>query len=340
MQDGAVTRQHTDFARAFATGSRFRDPTDDTIWTVEVHAVGHLDVPTGGLAISDPGYLQHQQPDLLDVEVLTGRWPCEVAVANGTVAAMRVRFGAAPARAWAPAKLTEDGRLWGFGVDSGLIAIFDARAMVAAHQVDATVDPVFMASSAPSALVVSLPAGPELFVSRAGKGDGAYPAWWGVDDDGARVELVVEFDVLLYATSRSFDIPLGELPAVGPVLDPGLAMDGIAMEVVSGEDVEGPLDIWSRLSPEQLAHLPEGHRARRHDDRAVALAVRTAGSSATSFDLALVDDAGERVYYEGGGSKLVVGDEHTYSWRADPALERAASLRVLLRDGPFPMPPA
>src|SRR2546427_272958 len=76
-----------------------------------------------------------------------------------------------------------------FGVDSGLISVFD-RALLERLGGAAVLDAVpAMADQIPpdamQARIVPAPGLTSVFVCQAGKGDGAYLGWWGLGDDGS-----------------------------------------------------------------------------------------------------------------------------------------------------------
>ena len=329
--------EHTDFARAFTSGARFLDPTDGRTWEVDVVAVGDLSFPTGRVAISDPGYLLFDtHPDVLDRIVPPGRWPCDISIVGGTVAAMRVRFADGPAVRWEPARLRDDGELYGFGVDGGMMTVFDADALE--HSTGEQLEQVLDADPPRDARVFKLRPGAEYFVSWSGKGDGGYPAWWGLTAGGAPAELIVEFDVLVYTTTTTFELPLSSLPPDGPVLDPQLAMEGISVEVVSPDEVLTP-SIWD-VPDHILERMTEQRRRQFTDPEPIAMALRVSSGGRTVASLSVLDATGAQQPHSTSGAVHVSGDATTYYWTQQPAFDGATTLQVAVRKGPFPMPPA
>ena len=191
--------RRTDFVVAFGppctlvdyAGSRFRTRVD---------AVGSLSLPSGTLAVGD-------------ILVSMGRATCptgplpegphavEVAIAevldNGDErsAAARIRFGTAPAVRWIEADA-------GAGVDSGTAGFLDGGDVERWLPLEADGDALIAALEASDRQgTCSVAAGtfggiPTVAFS-SGWGDGCYEGWWGLSEDGAVVEFVLDFDVLV-----------------------------------------------------------------------------------------------------------------------------------------------
>ena len=176
---------------------------------------------TGLLAAHDFGLVQHDLAPL-DRRVPAGSYPVEVARdASGTNVALRMLFAEAPVATRVPARRV--GGSHEVGVDAANVALMDFAGIGAssiasaeeAHQDHAGTDGVF-----------ALPgSGAQVAMTTSGLGDGAYPAFWGLSQDGTLVDLVVDFLVAVEDVISTVTLPLQP----GPVDDPGLA--DLAFEV-------------------------------------------------------------------------------------------------------------
>lgn len=89
------------------------------------------------------------------------------------------------------------GAFFGFGVDGGQAFIADAEAVALATADDAAIDE--FGDDAPQFVVrTGLDHPANVFICWSGAGDGAYPTWFGRDDDGQIASIVVDF--LLFGT--------------------------------------------------------------------------------------------------------------------------------------------
>lgn len=206
---------HSPFAAAFTPGARFAQEQGGTV-TVRVREIGRLVVPTGRIVVADPFTMDFADPPApLSRTGPTGVFPIELAVArfehgDERVACARVRFAEAPAVRWEPAGFERDGQVGWYGVDSGTGCFFDeaARGVVddataaewsAAHEsrrVDTWAWHVADVGAANVAMFSS------------GWGDGLYCTYWGLAADGAVVELVTDFEVLVGPLWERVELPL------------------------------------------------------------------------------------------------------------------------------------
>jgi hypothetical protein len=255
-----------------------------------------------------------------------GRYPVDVALRSWTapdgterlasiIAAARLRFGSEPAVSYVPVRPAAGGEEPAvFGVDSGLISVFD-RSLLERLGGAAILDAVpAMADQIPpaevQARIVPAPGLASIFVCQAGKGDGAYLAWWGLAEDGAVVELVVDFGELIETDWRVVELP-AEVFRGGPArLKLALAGTGVELEPVPAESIGAPIH-WA---------APDEVRAFR----------RPAGSR---WHLSLLDADGTWI----GGSgltQLFPGPE--FEWVKKEELERAATVRIRIPEGTRP----
>ncbi|MFG2574490.1 DUF4241 domain-containing protein [Streptomyces sp. NPDC048481] len=179
----------------FSPGTR--DTRDGTV-AVEPVDAGSLRIPSGRLAVSDPGWISEPRT----VAVPPGEYPVTLSLSRtphrAEVAAARVTFLDAPPRAWEMALrpredlgLLAEGEFYGVGVDTGTVAFMDATRTVTEEELD---EKVFLPLD--EAFTVELPGTepePNLIAFRAGRGDGSYPVWIGRTDDGQIGCVVVDF---------------------------------------------------------------------------------------------------------------------------------------------------
>jgi hypothetical protein len=314
---------HTDFRRAFISGSTFWDPDRDMTLKVGVLRVGEISFPTGLVAISDPSFVDDRDCTVLRRRAPVGRWPAEVAVVRdaaraadggGTVAAMRVRFGQQAAAKWAPAIPDDTGGALAIGVDAGRIAVFDRRVL---ERVTPDMFSAACFDTGSPASVMEFPRTSEVFVSDSGMGDGAYPAWWGMTESDELVEIVVDFSVLVRAPTWSISVPVDILRDLGPVLDPELAIAGVAMEVIDADDVKGQ---WTW----DFSTFPEEGRP-HYEPPAIGLALRVKGRIGR---LTLLD--GDDQPAGVNPAMIGAGDDgfRTEFWADDPRVAAARTLTL------------
>jgi hypothetical protein len=260
-----------DFVRAFGTPAIFWDGEAGHRVTTQPRAVGEIDLPTGRIAIHDPGY--EFAPVRLDRDVPPGRYPVDLALRSWTapdgtekpaaiIAAARVRFSEIPARSHAPVRSAAGGDDAAvFGVDSGLIAVFD-RSLVDRLGGAAILDAVPATGDelplhAVQARIVPAPGLSSIFVCQAGKGDGAYLAWWGLDDEGVAVELVVDFGELVESAWRVVELPAEAFRGGAARLKLALAGTGVELEPVPVASIGYPV-AWAAPEAIRAFRRPPG----------------------------------------------------------------------------------
>lgn len=162
--------------------------------TTAVERVGVLRLRSGVIDVRDLGY------DIYDFAVIArrvppGDYPVDIVTAFGRVAAVRVVFRDVPCAGFRTAECTAGGHV--VGVDAGNVAIVDAEALAKtrARRKSRLFDELF-ARSDPHAAMLPLVDKDEGVIVSSGFGDGGYPVYFGVDDAGAPVCLIVDFLVV------------------------------------------------------------------------------------------------------------------------------------------------
>ncbi|HEY0585748.1 MAG TPA: DUF4241 domain-containing protein [Pseudoduganella sp.] len=176
----------------FVPGRQVRLDDDESV--IEVRPVGKLNVPSGRLVVGDLGY----DADVLGVlgqPVPPGEYPAEVSMAFGRIAALRVRFLDKAVERWLPADHNcYDSPNYVVGVDAGNVAIMDLDAVLAVKSRDKERAFEAYAENAQQRYsMLSLVHSNDAVISDSGFGDGGYPFYWGVGEDGRPAVLVVEF---------------------------------------------------------------------------------------------------------------------------------------------------
>jgi hypothetical protein len=241
-----------DFRRAFDGPAVFWDPErEERILTVP-HEVGPVELPTGRLAIYDPGY--EFAPDPLDRDVPPGAHFVDLALRSwrnqdgsvappGLIAAVRVALRPGRAERFVPVRSALRGRDLDIGVDSGLVAIFD-RELLPALGGAAILDAMPETSTGTAAGTLEAAVWPaaagSVFVCTAGMGDGGYRAWWGESADGEAVELIVDFGLLAYSLWRTVERPAATLLASAARIRLAFAGTGLELEPVPRESIDVP----------------------------------------------------------------------------------------------------
>jgi hypothetical protein len=216
---------HADYNIIFSAGV-----VDDM--PVERVRLTELYVPTGRIVVTDPLVV----PDLLPLArgVSPGTYPVDLYIAatpasGPRIAVATLTFGESVATKYELAlrgrenitELKEEGDYFGFPVDSGLGAFYDAETSKlyngfierfyaedpAKNIYDHYLAPLFKANARRPDdvndpgdwLDFHLPNSSRHNVAmfQSGYGDGVYPAYWGVDSSGNAVNLVIDFHVLL-----------------------------------------------------------------------------------------------------------------------------------------------
>lgn len=188
-------------AETFTPGTRFALPGGGGEVVVETHAAGTLRMPTGSLTVADPYDVAETTPFVVTVE--PGEYPVDVSLARFVSepehvrpAAVRLTVRPGPVASWEMALVPgqdplflSEGRLYGFGVESGLACLVDADVGAVLAQEVVGRDGEFAEVTAPDT------AG-NMIVCHAGWGDGYYPTWLGRTTAGEPAAFVIDFRVL------------------------------------------------------------------------------------------------------------------------------------------------
>lgn len=196
---------------------------------VEIH-IGDVNLPTGSIIAADPFFTAEQRPFSRTVE--PDKYPVNIYVAQADqlhhrIGYAKIKFRAEEATRWVLAltdDLTQDeldeleeDEFYGFPVESGLAAFLDAET---AQQFTEKIDTLlelnpesnyyddvlateFMEYSGKNNFSrelgdwndhrISDDSDNNVIMFASGWGDGYYPAYWGLNDDGDAVELVIDF---------------------------------------------------------------------------------------------------------------------------------------------------
>lgn len=196
---------------------------------VEIH-IGELNLPTGRIIAADPFFTDAQQPFARTVE--PDKYPVFIYMAeidehHHRVAYAKIKFRPEPAKKWILA-VTEDltheelndlgeDEFYGFPVESGLAAFLDAETNEAltakmerlqdekpeSNYYDDELAEEFREYSGKNQFSRALgdwnnhypdkESDNNVIMFASGWGDGYYPAYWGLNDDGETIELVIDF---------------------------------------------------------------------------------------------------------------------------------------------------
>lgn len=196
---------------------------------VEIH-IGDVNLPTGRIIASDPFFTDGQQP--FSRTVVPDKYPVYIHVAeidklHHRIAYAKIKFRPEEATKWILAltdDLTEEelkdlgeDEFYGFPVESGLAAFLDEETNAQfiakmdaleesqpdANYYDEVLAEEFRKYSGKNTFSrelgdwndhhVSEDSDNNLIMFASGWGDGYYPAYWGLNDNGDTVELVIDF---------------------------------------------------------------------------------------------------------------------------------------------------
>lgn len=196
---------------------------------VEIH-VGDLNLPTGKIIAADPFFTYDQRP--FKRTVLPDKYPVYVYVTeideeHFRIAYAKIKFRSKDASKWVLAitdditkeemdELTDD-EFFGFPVDSGLACFLDEETNAAlnakmdalqekdpeANYYDEVLADEFKVYSSKNKFSRELgdwndhrpdrESDNNVIMFASGWGDGYYPAYWGLDENGETIELVIDF---------------------------------------------------------------------------------------------------------------------------------------------------
>lgn len=161
---------------------------------VVLKELGTLQVTTGVLGILDFAYnIYNFQP--LHRKVKAGSYPVQAVMIYNRVAGVRIRFNPQeqPIK-WYAANTPKGNGV--YGVDAGNLAIFDVDSLLKLSQLQK--EKIFMAwCNLAQPQLVSLVTNNDCLITPSGFGDGAYPAFWGVNAKDEIVSLYIDFMILI-----------------------------------------------------------------------------------------------------------------------------------------------
>lgn len=220
-----------DVAGLFAQGRQVT-PFGETV-PLEVVDLGELTCGSGVLTVRDFGYGDFALAPLVR-RLRAGTYRVEVSTVAGTNVALRLLVSEAPAVSWHPAEVTGGSNI--IGVDAGNVAILDLATLVRceAQRVEELFQEQSLRLLDTAGTVFSLTGEVnDAVMVTSGYGDGAYPCYWGVAEDGTIASLVVDFLVLAEDRFRVFDVPW----RLGKVSTPELADHDIEVTADGGSFV-------------------------------------------------------------------------------------------------------
>ncbi len=314
-----------DFRRAFDGPAAFWDPERQERILTEPRDVGSLTLPSGRIAIHDPGY--EPAPDPLDRDVPAGAYPVDLALRSwtgddgvyyqpGLIAAVRVTLRPGSPGRFVPVRSALRGEPLDVGVDSGLVSIFD-RVLLPALAGAAILDAMPETSTGTPAGAIEAAIWPAstggVFVCTAGMGDGGHRAWWGEDADGQAVELIVDFGLLEHSIWRTVERPAVTLLESAARVRLAFAGTGLELEPVPAESMGVPYR-WLPAEAQVAFRRPAGPQ----------------------WEFSLLDADGAWVGSP-GRAELRPGPWFEVFDRAQ--IERAAIVRVRIHEGTAPHEP-
>lgn len=325
-----MSETHVDFRHAFTDGARFAVvPGGDAASerTVRTVHVGELEVSSGRIAVSDSAWLH--EPDalrLLAGEMLLGTYSVDlcfvpVPTSGDHVALARLRKTDArdPVR-WTPVR---DPAL---SVE-GYFTLFDILS-VPEHTLRPAL-PSFVADSMldHSSRLLDIPSAGKIL---AVHGLGSLQFWWGLDEEQAIIELVVDFGPLWTAVwSKEVLVPIEALRDQGEV-----DAAGATLRIASPGEVPGPWTnpLWNefaeRMPPELRKNFPA---LSQKPDIDLALCITTDEPEA-QYAVDLLDDAG-RAIVEGRRNQHESELGSFEYWADCPAARTAKTVRLQRFDG-------
>jgi len=314
-----------DFRRAFDGPALFWDPEREERIVTEPFEVGTIELPTGRLAIHDPGY--EFAPDPLDRDVPPGTHLVDLALRSwrnqdgsvappGLIAAVRLALRHGRAERFVPVRSALRGRDLDIGVDSGLVAIFDRELLPAlggAAILDAMPETSTGTDSGTLEAAVWPAAVGGVFVCAAGMGDGAYRAWWGEDSAGEAAELIVDFGLLTHSLWRVVERPASTLLSSPARIRLAFAGTGVELEPVSATEM-GSVYSWIPVEAQVAFRRPAG----------------------PLWEFTLLDDDGA---WAGGPGLVQMARGPWFEVFERAQIERAATVRIRLHEGNAPDEP-
>lgn len=160
----------------------------------KLEEVGKLSITSGVLGILDFGYdIYRFEP--LQRKVKPGNYLVETVTTHNRVAGIRVKLNDSErAVKWYAANTPSGNGV--YGVDAGNLAIFDVGNLLElSHLKKEKLFDKWSVAGKPELL--SMTGQNDFVISTSGFGDGAYPAFWGVNDQDEVVSLYIDFMILV-----------------------------------------------------------------------------------------------------------------------------------------------
>jgi len=165
----------------------------------KLHKIGKLQVSSGVLGILDFG------SDIYDFEPLQrkvnpGEYSVETVTTHDRVAGIRVRFSEdeQPVK-WYAANTSSGNGV--YGVDAGNLAIFDVSNLLGISRIEKEkIFSKWCLSGQPQ--LISMSGQNDCVITSSGHGDGAYPAFWGVNEKDQVVSLYIDFMIIVQETEK------------------------------------------------------------------------------------------------------------------------------------------
>lgn len=179
--------------KLFGKERKINIPHLDEVVT-RLEQIGNLRISSGVIGILDFGY------DIYDFEPLhrkvrPGEYPVEVVTIHDRVAGIRVKFtdSEEPIKWYAANTPSGNGV---YDVDAGNLAIFDVSKLLGLNRIKK--EKIFNEwSESGKPEIVSMTGTNDCVISTSGFGDGAYPAYWGVNKQDEVLSLYIDFMILV-----------------------------------------------------------------------------------------------------------------------------------------------
>ncbi len=163
--------------------------------TPEISFIGNFHTPSGILGIMDFGDSIYEfEP--LEHRVKPGHYKVEAVMADQRVGGIRILFkDDKKAVKWYSAKTPKGNGI--YGVDAGNLAIFDVSSLTQLNNLKKERLFTQWSTSEGNPQLLNIHAHNDGIITSSGYGDGAYPAFWGVDENDNIVSLYIDFLVLV-----------------------------------------------------------------------------------------------------------------------------------------------
>ncbi len=218
---------------------------------IEVTDLGRIQLASGVIGAYDLGWPPERFRPLRQ-RVPSGDFPVEIAKAGGFVIAARIRFDSTrEAGQWIPAfPLEQDSH--DVGVDYGNVSFFDAGNFMSLRQRE--LERIYHETVEASAnnqgsgahwvrLVSKPPACPDCVMVDSGMGDGSYPCYWGMAEDGEVVSLVADFLMVAEFLSETITVPWSSSDLGKKVVHPKLRKSQIQLSLKYDPDGESGFEV-------------------------------------------------------------------------------------------------